>query len=555
MLGTFEALRIPLKGLRASLLCAATVAALWTGRTAWSGEDAADLSRLIDERIGQRLDAAGIPASPLADDAEFIRRVYLDVVGVIPPPEKVMAFLESDEPDRRAALIDELLADPRYGRRMADVWTHLTAERTDDNKGMPRAPLHRWFEAAFNRNRPWDELVYDLLTVTGTQAEDGTNGAVTFFVAEPAVDKLTDKTTRLFLGVRLECAQCHDHAFTTWKQADYWGLAAFFTAARMTRGETRRGTQPWVTDDPSGPGQPAGLPDSALSVPARFLGGEAPRAAAGTSDRQALAAWVTATENPYFARAMVNRVWASYFGRGLVNPVDDMLPENEPSHPELFDELTEAFVAGGFDVKHLVRAVCNSQSYQRTHRPLPDNADDVELYSHRAMKLLTAEQLFDSLQAVTGTAPFDAPGMGPAGRAVEGSPRVAFAVYFSPGDPDPDLTAYLRGIPHALRLMNSPLVNDFEAVERERLAKRRKERGGSTAADAGESILDRWVRPEMSPAGVVEGLYLTTLSRRPTAAETDRLTGYVRRRGDDPRRAYSDILWALMHSSEFSLNH
>jgi hypothetical protein len=534
---------------------------LWTSRTAWSAADAADaadLSRLIDERIGQRLDAAGIPASPLADDAEFIRRVYLDVVGVIPPPERVEAFLNDDAPGKRAALIDELLDDPRYGRRMADVWTHLTAERTDDNKGMPRAPLHRWFEAAFNRNRPWDELVYELLTVSGTQAEDGTNGAVMFFVAEPTVDKLTDKTSRLFLGVRLECAQCHDHPFTTWRQADYWGLAAFFATARMTRGETRRGTEPWVTDDPSGPGQPAGLPDSAQSVPARFLGGESPPAVAGMSDRQVLAAWVTAVENPYFARAMVNRVWTLYFGRGLVNPVDDMLPEHDPSHPELLRELTEAFVARGFNVKHLVRAICNSQSYQRTHRPLPGNADDVELYSHRAMKLLTAEQLFDSLQAVTGTAPFDAPGMGPAGRAVEGSPRVAFAVYFSPGDPDPDPTAYLRGIPHALRLMNSPLVNDFEAAERERLARRQRERGGSIAAGDGEdgqSVLDRWDRPEKSPAEIVEGLYLTTLSRRPTAEETERLTGYVRWRGDDPRKAYSDILWALLHSSEFSLNH
>jgi hypothetical protein len=487
--------------------------------------EVAGLAQRIDRAIQEQLDAEKVPVSGLASDAEFMRRLYLDIAGVIPPADKVAAFLDSKDPDKRAKLIDELLASPAYGKHMADIWQALLLPRTATPvRGLSREPMVKWLEEKFNANTSWDKMVSELLTASGPQDK---NGAVTFFASSQTADKMTDNVCKLFLGVRLECAQCHDHPFTGWKREEYWGMAAFFTKVNMGGGGkgAKQPATPTVSEDGKGRQR---LPESAKVVPAKFLQGAEPKIEGSDPRRPVLAAWMTAADNPFFARALVNRLWHHFYGRGFVNPVDDMHKENRASHPALLSELSEQFVASGFDVKHMIRAICNSQAYQRTSKPNAENEEDATLFSHMAVKVLAPEQLFDSLEAVIGKTP--APGgLGRpgAGRQV-GTPRQQFVTFFS-GDENADPTEYQHGIPQALRLMNSPQVN----------------------RDA--HLLNEAVKAD-APEKVIEQMFLGTLSRRPTEPELSKFTAYVKK-GDTAKKAYGDILWALLNCSEFTLNH
>ncbi len=490
------------------------------------------LARVIDKEIQARLTQEGIPASPRADDAEFLRRVYLDLTGQIPPVEKVVAFLDSNQPNKRAKVIEELLAHPRYGQAMAETWTKIMVPRESNNRLLQKKPLLDWMAKGFHANKPWDKLVYELLTATGTQDD---NGAVTYFIGNNTVDKMTDSVTRLFLGVRLECAQCHNHPFTNYKRTEYWGMAQFFMKVRLTANPQqakKKGISPGIVEDGrKGKGKKKGLPESAKIVPAKFLQGAQPKLNPKEPYRPVLAEWLTSADNPYFARAMVNRLWGHFFGRGLVNPVDDMHPDNPVSHPELLATLTEQFKRSGFNVKYLVRAIVNSQTYQRTSRTLSKNASDTELFSHAAVRALTPEQLYDSLTSLVGK-----PGRGVVpkkkGLARKGlfGPREQFVNFFRIED-GADPLEYQAGIPQALRLMNAPLLNNTNQLIQQAVTQ-----GGN------------------DPARVVEQLYLAILSRRPTPEESLRRVAYIRRQ-DNARTAYGDLAWALLNCSEFALNH
>jgi hypothetical protein len=491
--------------------------------------DPGQLARTIDDAINARLAAEKVAPAPLADDAEFLRRASLDITGVIPPADRVAAFLDSRDPDKRARLVDELLADPHYGRHMADVWQALLVQRDPDNRRIPLEPLDRWLEQNFNKNTPWDRFVTDLLTASGTQDEDG---AVTFFLANLSPDKVTDRVSRAFLGVHLQCAQCHNHPFTHWKQTDYWGMAAFFERVGPGGNVNKMAKQgDALSIGEGGRGRRVKLPDSAKVVPAKFFLGDEAKVRPGEPYRPVLAAWLTSDDNPYFARAMVNRVWGQFFGHGFTNPVDDFRDDNPVSHPELVRELSAQFAATGFDVKDLVRAVCLSQAYQRTSRPSTAAGDDadVRLFGRMAIKPLTPEELYDSLELVLG--PSAARGERPRGqKGGPVTPRTAFVNFFQV-DETADPTEYQAGIPQALRLMNAPQTNRADG------AVGRADRSGN------------------APAQVVLRLYLATLSRPPSPAENKVVLDYVARHKEKPRDAYGDVLWALLNSSEFTLNH
>ncbi len=492
--------------------------------------DTAALTKIIDQQINERLAKDNVKTSPQSDDAEFLRRLYLDVVGVIPTPEKVEAFLKSTEPNKRAKVIDELLADPRFGKSLAEVWSGQMIARESNNRFLNHGPLQNWLAEAFNENKPLDKLVYELLTATGSQDE---NGAVTYFVGNPSVDKMTDNVTKMFLGVQLQCAQCHNHPFTDWKQTEYWGMAAFFMKVRLTatpQQATKKGGTVGIVESNVVKGKKGMLPESAKIVPAKFLQGEQPKLDKSEPARPVLAKWITAPNNPFFARAMVNRVWYQLFGRGLVSPVDDMHEDNPATHPELLDALTAQLKSNGFDLKYLCRAILNSQAYQRTSRPAHGNGDDEELYSHRLVRVLSPEQLFDSLVQVVGfKGGGDPKNRGVvAGKKGPGGPREQFLAFFRI-DEGADPLEYQQGIPQALRLMNSPQLNGAAAV--------------AQATKEGET-----------PAGIIERLYLMALSRRPSAEEVQRMTQFVSRQSD-PRTAYGDMLWALLNCSEFATNH
>jgi hypothetical protein len=498
-------------------------AALVLGRPARSAEirlDAAALARRIDQEIQKQLDTRQVPASGLADDAEFLRRVYLDMHGAVPPTDRVVAFLDSKAPDKRARLIDELLASPRYGVRLADVWDEMLVRPKpgDDLRRYSRIELTRWLEDSFNRNRPWNEIAYDLITASGTRAQ---NPAMIYLSNGGLKQQLnaadaTGSVSRLFLGVQLQCAECHNHPFTGWKKTDFWALAAFF-------GKMQRVGYHELTEQGK-PNKVPPLPEHAPKESPRFLGGETPTLAPTAPYRPALARWVTSPENPYFARAMVNRTWAHYFGRGLVNPVDDLRPDNPASHPELFELLTGQFVASSFDLTYLARAITNSQAYQRTSLPTPANREDHASYSRMTIKVLSGEQLYDSLVVVLGEPPSKFAGQEKRG------PRPSFAAFFNPEDVDVDPTEYTRGIPQLLRSMNS-----------------------AEFSKNAEAAVAQVVRQHPSAEARVEALYLRALARRPNPAEKGRLLAFVRQQGDDAP-TYGQLLWVLLNTSEFSLN-
>lgn len=479
------------------------------------------VSRLIEDRIAQRLNSANIPVSPETDDAEFLRRIYLDLHGVVPSAERVRSFLENKSTDKRAKLIDELLADSRFAAHLADIWDDFLIPNSDDRRS-EKLRLTGWLEEAF-QTKPWDRIASELVTAAGQRDKDATvlyllKGRETLSPAE-----MTDLVSQYFLGVRLNCAQCHDHPFTKTKQSDYWGMAAFFTQFQYT--DRRLQKSGIIRDDATVDVSKLEHADKLRTR--KFLGGDAPSSDTSTPHRQAFAQWMTATDNPYFARAMVNRMWAQCFGRGLVEPVDDMHSDSPATHPELLTELTERFVASGFDLRYLCRAICNSAAYQRTSLPSPGNEQDATLLSHMRLKVLTPEQLYDSLTIVV---PVSGDRKSPNRNQ---NPRDDFVQFFrSEGEPNP--TAYERGIPQTLRMMNSP-----------QLLSPRNEL----------TIIRRIIESDTPASEAIERLYRHVLARRPTDDERSIHDDYLSRHRGPREQAYAEIFWALLNSSEFSLNH
>ena len=491
-----------------------------------------ELARIIDKQINARLDQEKVPASPRSDDAEFMRRVYLDILGIIPPPEKVVSFLASTAQDKRAQLIDELLAHSRYGEHQADTWARMMIPKDSNNRFLKPATLRDWLAKNFNENKPWNKLVSELLTASGSTEA---NGAVTYFMANASVDKMTDVTSRLFMGVQLQCAQCHNHPFVPdWKQEDYWGMTAFFLKVRTSNPKAaKNGGELTVDETPVQRPNKRNLPEAAKIMPPKFFLGDKPTVSERDPLRPVLAQWLTAESNPYFAPAIVNRTWAHFLGRGFVNPIDDFQAKNQPSHPELLTTLSRQFVAGNYDLKRLIKGICLSETYQRSSRPLEENREDVALFSHMNVKNLTPSQLYDSLEQVLGTE--EAANNRRAKKqpaAQRGAPRTAREVFiaFFQTDEGTDPLEYQAGIPQALRLMNAQARNCA-------------------------TVVNRVAKPGDKPEVVIERLFLLSLSRQPTAVEMSKLIALTQLHKSEVRKVYEDILWALINSSEFAMNH
>ena len=489
--------------------------------------NAAALAGLIDRHVEQRLDNDGLRPAESADDAEFLRRVYLDLQGVVPTREQSDAFLSDSHPDKRARLVDALLASARYGEYLADVWQGYLMSPLTDDRWSRADRLRQWLATQFNTRR-WDEVASALLTAAGKMQEEP---AVTYLIEgrhPRGVADLTDLTSRYFLGVRLNCAQCHDHPVVDWRREDFWGMAAFF-AQVQTPGRAKQVYQLGVVDDPRltlAALKDAGTIDGFQPRSPTFLRGQE-FVTDKRPARVALAEWMTSPQNPYFARAMVNRTWWRLFGRGIVEPVDDMHEANPPSHPEVLDLLARRFAESGFDLKFLTRAIVLSRAYQRTSRPGDDGGQkQVALYGRMSIKVLSAGQLYDSLSTIFG------PPAGKAGGKAGPGARVEFVQFFGEdADADADPTAYRRGVPHLLRLMNS---------------------GQFTGRNL-DALVARLLTPGRPPDDVATDLFLTILSRRPTSNERAKFKSYVERCGS-AQDACREWAWALVMTSEFSLN-
>lgn len=499
-----------------------TLAAEQQRRPIRGAADALRLAAAIDQQISAELAARRLAASPPADDAAFLRRLYLDLHGVIPTRGKALEFLLDPSAEKRSRVIDELLDSPRFGQHLADIWSeYLTPPNV--NQRIPTPLFTAWLADAFNR-LAWDELVYELLTATGSPEE---NAAIVYMLktrdpVNPA--EMANTSTRYFLGVQLGCAQCHDHPFTSYTKEDFWGIASFFSQFEMPgQGRVRRFA---ITDNINGSYHLANYEDRhELGVP-RVLGAAAPAADRSLVLRPILARWVTSPDNPYFAKAMANRMWWHFFGRGLVEPVDDMHPDNPPSHAALLELLAGEFAAGGFDLRHLCRAILNSETYQRTSRPLEADQSGEQWYSQMPVKVLTPRQLYDSLVVV-----FGAPGRLQPGVAARyrNDPRAEFAAFFA-REPNASPLSYEHGIPQLLRMMNSA-----------QFAEPAQGAGGSARGGAAPA-------PEADDE--IEELYLRVLSRLPTADELALCKDHLERGG-----RLREILWALVNSSQFCLNY
>jgi hypothetical protein len=482
--------------------------------------DPSNLTGRIDQLIAAGLGDAKIPAAPLSDDAEFLRRVYLDLTGKIPSVTQARQFLGDPAPDRRQKLIDRLLDSGGYVRHFTNFWRSVLLPETfavADNGGL-RAGLMAWLRQRLADNIPYDKMVRDLIQPGGPRA---------FYQAnENKPENLAASTARIFLGVKLECAQCHSHPFAPWRREQFWGLAAFYTGLPQPG---QRGRAAPVANPPQ-----IRIPGTEKIAPARFLDDKLPEFTDGADPRVLLANWVTAADNPYFARAVVNRVWAHFFGIGLVDPVDEMGAQNAASYPELLDELGRDFTAHRFDLKYLIRAIVSSQTYQRTSRVIDATHDNPRSFARMSVKTMTAEQLFDSLAEATG---YQEPTRSSQSSGRGQGARSSFLAKFA--NPSGKQTESQLSILQALALMNGKLIAEVTDLDR-----------SETLA----AILDA---PFMDTPGRLDALYLAALTRKPNPQEAERLIKYVRDGGSDgsPNKALADVFWALLNSGEFILNH
>jgi hypothetical protein len=507
-------------------------------------DDAAKLAAKIDEHIGAGYARARVkPAAPV-DDAIFFRRVSLDVVGRIPPSMDVRRFLADRAPDKRARAVERLLDTPGYANHFTNIWRDLLLPEatTDINRRYLTPAMERWLFKQFSENAPYDQMVRDILTLPLDKARDGRyveeiyfgGGNIAtpmpFFLAkEGKAEELAAATARLFLGVRLECAQCHDHPFGKWKREQFWGQAAFFAGIRRSGrgGDFFVGDLREVNDR-----RELAIPNTERVAQARFLDGKEPRWRYKVNARTTLADWMVARDNPFFARAAVNRMWAHFFGIGLVDPVDDFNDANLPSHPELLDELARQFAAHNFDFKFLIRAITQSKTYQLSS-VYTGPAPDARLFARMPVKGLSGEQLYDSILMATGIRD-NTPRRQRA--FFFGSERQQFLEKFAAQE---KRTETLTSIPQALTLMNNQMIANATHPDRSAVL--------GAVANA----------PFMTTAGRVEALYLAALSRKPRSDELARFTRYVDSGGaaGDKKKALSDVFWALLNSTEFILNH
>ena len=494
-----------------------------------------EMAERINQHLALHWQTEAITPAGRATDAEFLRRAWLDLCGTIPPLNHqdgisgVRDFLQADHPDKREQLIQHLLDKPTHAAHFATIWRNvmIPPDVNVQRLGGDTA-FQTWLRGQFADAVPYDQMVNDLLLATGAANQTGPALFYTSLQLQP--EELAASSSRIFLGTQIQCAQCHDHPFDHWKRQDFWGYAAFF--ARLSRPPNGQLAVFQVADTERGEVR---IPDTDEAVLPQFLGGQLSADEKGTHRRKRLAVWLTSAENPYFARATVNRVWALLFGRGLVDPVDDLGDHNPPSHPELLDELARYFVDSGFDLRRLLRTLAKTKAYQLSSQSSEGTEDRPELFARMAIKSLTAEQLYDCLAAAMRQREETNGQVSYRSRSFDQN-RQAFLAKFRA--PTQGTTDYESGIPQALTLMNGTVV-----------------RRGTDLAQS--DLLVALDAPFFTDKQRVEVLFLSTVSRLPSQAEQEKMVQYVRKGGvkQNRRAALSDVLWALINSAEFVLNH
>jgi hypothetical protein len=488
-------------------------------------------ARAIDELVAAKLESLRIAPSAVCGDETFLRRATLDLTGLLPTPEERAAFLADPAADKRARKVDELMARKEFTELWVMRWAEILQIRSQGNEVSPKAAIlyHQWLDRRIAANEPVDKMVRDLLTASGgTFANPPTN----YFQLERNTLKLAENVAQAFLGMRIQCAQCHNHPFDRWTMDDYYGFAAFFTQIGRKRGADPRETI--VFDSGGGEMQ---HPVTKKPAPPKFLGGEAPK----TGDRgrrEAVAEWITAFENPYFAKHVANVAWTHFFGRGIVHEPDDARVSNPPANAPLLAELGRRFATSGWNFRGLVRDICTSRTYQRSCEPNDTNRLDETNFSHAAVRRQRAEVLLDVLAQVTETK-HKFPGMPLGARAVQvadGRTSNYFLTTFGRANRDDVCSCAVEMDPslsQALHLLNGDVAND-------------RIRQGN--------VVGQMLEAGRMPAEVIDRLFVRCQGRMPT--ERERIETLVTvLDAADRKQALEDVFWALLNSPEFIFNH
>jgi hypothetical protein len=493
----------------------------------------------VDKFVFAKLKQMSIPPSDLCADEEFVRRAYLDLCGLLPTAEEVQKFQADKAPDKRAKLIDTLLERPEYADFWALKWADVfrSSRKTIQLKGAHG--FQTWLREHVAANTPFDAVIRDMLTANGSTYA---NPPANYYRIAKDPTNLAETTAQLFFGVRMQCAKCHNHPFERWTQDDYYSMAAWFARVKVKKDAGAPAAAPQGTTSEvvfSSRDGEVKQPRSGKDMPPKFLGGAVPTIAPGRDRRDVLAEWLTGAENPFFAKSVVNRIWYHLNGKGIVDPVDDFRDSNPSCNDELLEAMAKDFAASKFDVKKLVRTIMTSRTYQLSAQPNDFNKDDNKYFSHAVTKLLTAEQLLDALCDVTAV-PEKFGGLPLGTRAIQlpdGEVNHPFLKTF--GQPARELACECEresdsNLAQALQLINGPTINEKIRNPNNRLGKLLAEK--------------------KSEKEILDALYLATLSRLPSDAERQPALSHVAK-NTDKRKAWEDVVWALLNTREFLFRH
>jgi len=494
----------------------------------------------IDKAVFNKLKTLGIPPSPLSDDATFLRRVSIDIAGVLPTDEQARQFLEDKDPNKRDKLINRLLDSTAYADNFANKWNMVLRNklrRNDQTEAM--YAFYRWIWSSIYENKPYHEFVGEIIAASG-QAEF--NPPVAWYREVNENNEQVEDTAQLFLGVRIQCARCHHHPFEKWSQNDYYSLSAFFSRVgkKQLRGNYKNNNRDYRIFHNEGAAT-ARNPRNNQSLKPAGLGSEPLEISAERDPRQFLVKWMADPNNPFFAKALVNRYWKHFFSRGIVDPEDDMRETNPPVNPELLEALAQHFIKTGFDLKELVRVITQSNTYQLSSLPNEYNLKDKQNFSRYYPKRLKAEVLFDALHQVTNSNQ-NYSGM-PAGTKAIQLPNPAVGPYFLKvfGQPQADTACECERSQDANLAQSLHLLNSSDIQNK---ISNGSGRAAMLAKDDKRTHDDK-----------VKEIYRWVYSREPKAEELKVALAHIDKNKENPKLAYEDIIWALLNTKEFLFNH
>ncbi len=489
----------------------------------------------IDVAVLTKLKLLGIPPSPICDDATFIRRVTVDISGRLPTEQEDRDFLASSDPQKRDKLIDQLVDSPGYADLFANKWNMVLRNKRrqpQDTRGT--YAFFAWIRDALEENRPYDQIVRDVLTASGDVAS---NPPVTWYREVAQTNEQVEDTAQLFMGLRIQCARCHHHPFEKWSQDDYYGFSAFFSRVGRKTGDNPREQRVFHNDGVAS----ANNPRSGKALKPTGLGAPPLDVPADRDPRHLLVDWMAGKENKFFAPAVVNRYWKHFFDRGIVEPEDDMRETNPPTNPDLIKALAEHFISHGFDLKDLVRTICKSNTYQLSSLPNDYNLKDKQNFSRYYPKRLKAEVLYDALHQVTATTQGYS-GL-PAGTSALQLPDPTVGPYFLKvfGQPQADTACECERSQEANLAQSLHLLNSSEVQ-------------GKISSGSGRAALLAAEKDRTDEARVQE-LYRWVYSRNPDPEEMKIAMAHLAKHEQNKKTAWEDIIWALLNTKEFLFNH